>query len=175
MKYTDDYGNVHELQVDRLDAVSNFYASLNVIDCHNWLRQDSLPLEEKWVTQDCFFGLTTTLIGMSIVDSYLFAKQPDIIKGCNSSGLSVQQFTGALAFQLIRKASNLSSAILWAANKKVLKVLVDVNGGTHSLVRYYITMNPSGRKRVNMAFCHLPDRDCFQKHVLMIKRKTRFS
>ncbi len=75
----------------------------------------------------------------------------------------------------ISEVSAASSDILWAANKKVLKVLVDVNGGTHSLVRYYITMNPSGRKRVNMAFCHLPDRDCFQKHVLMIKRKTRFS
>ncbi len=109
MKYTDDYGNVHELQVDRLDAVSNFYASLNVIDCHNWLRQDSLALEEKWVTQDCFFGLTTPLIGMSVVDTYLIAKHHDIIKGCNSSGLSVQQFAGALAFQLIGKASDLAT------------------------------------------------------------------
>jgi hypothetical protein len=115
MKYTDDYGNVHERQVDRLDAVSNFYASSNVIDCHNQLRQDSLALEEKWVTQDCYFCLTTTLIGMSIVDSYLFAKQPDIIKGCNSSGLSVQQFSGALAFQLIGKASDL------ATKKKLLR------------------------------------------------------
>jgi len=28
---------------------------------------------------------------------------------------------------------------------------------------------------INMVFCHVPDRDCFQKHVSMIKRKTRFS
>jgi hypothetical protein len=47
------------------------------------------------------------------------------------------------------------SDILLAANKKVIKVLVDVNGGTHSLVRYDITMNPSGRKRALVRPCKL--------------------
>jgi hypothetical protein len=116
MKYTDDYGNVHEHQVDCLDAVSNFYASLNVIDCHHQLHQDLLTLEQKWVTQDCYFRLTTMLISMSVADTYLLAKHHDIIKGCNSSGLSVQQFAGALAFQLIGKASDL------ATKKKTIKM-----------------------------------------------------
>jgi hypothetical protein len=109
-----------------------------------------------------------------------------------------------------------TSAILLAVNKKVLTVIVDVNGGAHTLVCYDVATNPSGRKRalsrscklcsgmcqeqgiqtkrkplteikrrdagqychecgVNMAFCHAPDRNCFQKHVSLIKRKTRFS
>jgi hypothetical protein len=52
MKYTDDYGNVHERQMERPDVISKFYASSNVIDCHNQLHQDLLALEEKWVTHD---------------------------------------------------------------------------------------------------------------------------
>jgi len=56
------------------------------------------------------------LIGMSVVDTYLLAKHHDIIKGCNSSGLSVQQFAGALAFQLIGKARDL------ATKKKTIKM-----------------------------------------------------
>jgi hypothetical protein len=109
MKYTDDYGNVHEHQVDCPDAVSIFYASSNVIDCNNQLRQDSLALEEKWVTQDYYFRLTMMLIGMSIVDTYLLAKYHDIVMGCNSLGLSAQQFAGALAFQLIGKVGELAT------------------------------------------------------------------
>jgi hypothetical protein len=139
-----------------------------------------------------------------------------------ASELATRGFECMKTNNTISEVSAASSDILLAANKKVLKVLVDVNGGTHSLMRYDIMMNPSGRKRalarpcklclglcevpcnnnfnkksrkplseittkrrdagqycyecgVNMAFCHLPDRDCFQKHVLMIKRKTRFS
>jgi hypothetical protein len=63
----------------------------------------------------CYFCLTTTLVGMSVIDTFLLAKYHDIIKGCNnnkSSGMSVQQFAGVLAFQLIRKAGDL-------ANKKI--------------------------------------------------------
>jgi hypothetical protein len=105
-----------------------------------------------------------------------------------------------------------TSEILLASKKKVLKVIVDINGGTHTLVCYNIATDPSGRKRalsrpcklclgaceqakrtllteikrrdaglycfecgINMAFCHEPYRDCFQKHASKIKRKTRFS
>ncbi len=257
MKYTDDYGNVHEHQVERPDVVSKFYAYSNVIDCHNQLRQDLLALEEKWVTHDCYFRLTTTLIGMNVIDTFLLSKYHNIIdyKKKENSGMSVRRFAGALAFQLISRANNLADAarkfkdendnepsppsktvsvrsngtlstvstsitstsdILLASNKKVLTVMMDVNGGTHTLVRYDIATNPSGRKRalsrpcklcsgmceeqgkqtkrkplteikrrdagqycyecgVNMAFCHAPDRNCFQKHISLIKRTTRFS
>jgi hypothetical protein len=105
-----------------------------------------------------------------------------------------------------------TSEILLVSKKKVLKVIVDVNKGTHTLVCYDIATKPSGRKRalsrpcklclgaceqvkrtllteikrrdagqycfecgINMAFCHVPNKDCFQKHVSKIKRKTRFS
>jgi hypothetical protein len=112
MKYTDDYGNVHERQVEQPDIISNFYASSNIIDRHNQLRQDLLALEEKWATQDCYFHLTVTLIGMAVTDSFLLAKYHGIIENSKqneNSVMSIRQYAGALAFQLISKANELSA------------------------------------------------------------------
>ncbi len=79
MKYTDDYGNVQEHQVERPDVILKFYASSNVTDWHNQLCQDLLALEKKWVTHDCYFRLATTLIGMNVIDTFLLSKYYNII------------------------------------------------------------------------------------------------
>jgi hypothetical protein len=47
MKYTDNYGNLCKRYVDRPQIISNFFATSNVIDTHNQLRQDSLKLEKN--------------------------------------------------------------------------------------------------------------------------------
>jgi hypothetical protein len=46
----------------------------------------------------------------------------------------------------ISTISSVLSDILLEANKRVLKVLISANGGSHSLVRYDITMSPSGKR-----------------------------
>jgi hypothetical protein len=71
MRYTDSFGNICTRYVDRPQVVSNFFAGSNVIDTHNQLRQDSLKLEKKWITQNPWFRLATTLIGITVTDSAL--------------------------------------------------------------------------------------------------------
>ena len=47
MQYTDSYGNICTRYVDHPDVISRFFASSNVIDTHNQLRQDLLQLEKN--------------------------------------------------------------------------------------------------------------------------------
>ena len=67
MKYTDDWGNVHIRDVDRPDIISRFFESSNMIDKHNQAHQAELALEKRWLTQNPYFRLHTTIIGMFIV------------------------------------------------------------------------------------------------------------
>ncbi len=46
IKYTDDWGNVHILDVDRPDIISNFFETSNMIDKHNQACQADLALEK---------------------------------------------------------------------------------------------------------------------------------
>jgi len=79
MKYTDSYGNVCIRYVDRPDEISKFYASSNVIDTHNQLRQDLLQLEKKWLTKNPYFRLTTSLLGINVTHTFLLANHHRIV------------------------------------------------------------------------------------------------
>jgi hypothetical protein len=74
MKYTDDWGNVHICDVDRPDFISKFFEASNIIDKHNQARQAELALEKHWLTQNPYFCLHTTMIGMNVVDCYKLEK-----------------------------------------------------------------------------------------------------
>jgi len=114
MKYTDSYGNICTRFVDRPEAISKFFASSNVIDTHNQLRQDLLQLEKKWLTKNPFFRLATTLTGINVTDTYLLASYHKVINPSNDPALkqkvSIRRFSGMLALQLIRNANRLGSA-----------------------------------------------------------------
>jgi hypothetical protein len=79
MKYTDSYGNVCTRYVDRPEVMSNYFAHSNTIDVHNQLRQDSLKLKKKWIMQEPFFCLGTTMIGINITNTYLLANYHGVI------------------------------------------------------------------------------------------------
>jgi hypothetical protein len=198
MKYIDEFGNVHERNVDRPDVISKFYLSSNVIDNHNQMRQDSLALEEKWITHNCYFRLATTLIGISVIDSFLLAKYHKVIDCSKNEDttMSVRRFAGALAYQLLHHASILSSdtvskfkpedvlddsppksmtatsvssisTITQELNfeqiktMEILDVKVDAKGNKHTLVKYELVRNNSGKKRRLSRKCKLclPDTD----------------
>jgi hypothetical protein len=61
IKYTDGYGNICICLVDYPDLIAKFFASSNVIDTHNLLRQFLLSLEKKWLTQKAFLPLCNDL------------------------------------------------------------------------------------------------------------------
>ena len=51
----------------------HFFHDSNVIDTHNQFRQANLALEKKWLTKDAYFRLTTSLLGINVVDTYKLA------------------------------------------------------------------------------------------------------
>jgi len=79
MKFTDDWGNVHVRDVERPDIISRFFENSNTIDKHNQCCQSELALEKRWQTQNPFFRLFTTIIGINVVDCYLLADHHKLI------------------------------------------------------------------------------------------------
>jgi hypothetical protein len=115
MKYTDNYGNICTRYVDRPEVVSKFFASSNVIDTHNQLRQDLLQLEKTWLTKNPYFRLSTTLIGINVTDTFLLANHHKVINvysdpTTGKRKISIQRFAGMLAYQLIKQAKRLGTA-----------------------------------------------------------------
>ena len=104
MKYTDSFGNVCTRKVERPDVLSKFFKDSNKLDAHNHARQDCLGLEKDWVTQDCYFRLVTTLIGINVVDTWKLAEYHHIINWSGNNPISLQHFAGILGRQLIAMA-----------------------------------------------------------------------
>jgi hypothetical protein len=110
MKYTDGYGNICTHLVDCPDLIAKFFASSNVIDTHNQLRQFLLALEKKWLTQNAYFHLASTYLGINVVDTYHLANNHRIINVAanDEKKMSLCTFAGILANQLITQAEQLS-------------------------------------------------------------------
>jgi hypothetical protein len=70
MQYTDGFGNLCTRDVERPDVISTFFKDSSIIDTHNQCQQCNLALENKWLTKDAYFRLTTIHIGINVVDSY---------------------------------------------------------------------------------------------------------
>lgn len=122
MKWSDDHGNINIRKVSRPSVLSEFFKNSNSVDVHNHLRQYCLKLEKKWVTNDCWFRLTTTLMGMSTVDAYRLAKYHNFLpygRVCDlvddssdedgKNEMSMKRFAGILANQLLYEAYNLGT------------------------------------------------------------------
>ena len=120
MKWSDDHGNIHVRNVQRPAVLSKFFKYINGVDIHNHLRQSCLKLEKKWITMDCWFRLTTTLLGMSVVDTFRLCQfhgfiprgrmhtlVMDDVDDEGTNELTMKKFGGILATQLIYKAYNL--------------------------------------------------------------------
>ena len=54
--------------MDRPECCSTYFKDSNVIDVLNQQRQKELRLEKYWVTNDGYFRLFTTVLGIGIVD-----------------------------------------------------------------------------------------------------------
>ena len=89
-RFPDAFGNVCIRHVKRPVVVSRFFKFSNQVDLHNQARQFDLALEKKWITQDGWFRLYTTIVGMTIVDCWkLFRTKTK----CN---ISILDFTDQL-------------------------------------------------------------------------------
>ena len=75
--WKDANGNRCARDIPRPEVASLYFKGNNVIDVHNQNRQGTLALEKKWNTQDCWFRIFTTLVGMCTIDAL---KMLDYIK-----------------------------------------------------------------------------------------------
>ena len=108
-RFPDIYGNVCVRHVARPQVVSCFFEYSNKIDLHNQARQYEVALEKKWVTQDPYFRLYTSILGMTVVDAWRNFQAKD--KGF----WTVLEFCDVLAYQLVEEANKIeeeSSRIL---------------------------------------------------------------
>jgi hypothetical protein len=69
MKCTDSYCYNCSSEAEHPAVISDFYADSNPIDRHNQSQQYDLAIEKAWVTKDCYFRLTCSMIGMHVIDS----------------------------------------------------------------------------------------------------------
>jgi hypothetical protein len=86
--------------VPRPAVLTRFFRYSPRIDNHNQMRQGELALEERWVTQDCWFRLYTSLLGMHVTDLHLAVRHA----ACPGSGLNdltINEFADILSHDLI--------------------------------------------------------------------------
>ncbi len=89
-----------------VQKISKSFASFNVIDMNNHLRQDLLQLEKKWLTRNPFFCLATYSMGINVTNMYLLADYHKVINLSNDPLLRqnflIHRFVGIFALQLIK-------------------------------------------------------------------------
>jgi len=99
--FVDHAGNRAERPVDRLSVFSRYFSYSNVVDVHNQLRQHELDLEYTWVTQNCWFRLFNTILGMTVTDAYLVLKS-SVHEDHKEKQLTISRFADDLAKEMIR-------------------------------------------------------------------------
>ena len=92
--FNDSHGNSVNRKVPRPVAISRFFARSSAIDAHNHMRQKLLALEKAWITQNPWFRFTTTLVGITVIDSYLVVRSTVHDKH-SLGGLTVSEYEQA--------------------------------------------------------------------------------
>jgi hypothetical protein len=178
MKYTDDWGNVHIRDVDRPDLISKFFEARNIIDKHNQAQRAELALEKHWLTQNPYFCLHTTIIGMNVVDCYKLADHHKIINHqipdkeykMTTNVDSLLSFNNPLSQELRSLIDGTTPAVIFVSNqtpettssitsaKKVflsLRVLTDANQEEHHQIAYEKTTGSKGKRQTKTRPCSL--------------------
>ncbi len=87
MKYPTEHENVGVRFVSHPDVVSKYFQQSNVIDKHNQARQFELHLEKCWIIHDPYFRLHTTLLGMTVTDTWKLAHFHGLFTGRRCSSM----------------------------------------------------------------------------------------
>ena len=68
-KFPDELSNVAARKVPRPTCLSNCFEKSDCVDVHNQVRQGTLGLEDKWVTQRGFFRMFCSVFGVRVIDA----------------------------------------------------------------------------------------------------------
>ena len=91
-------GSPYEMECP--DILSKFFKASNIIDKYN--QGTDLALEKHWLTQNPYFQLHTTIIGINVVDCYKLAEHHMIInfRMDKEKKMSISHFAGYLTNSL---------------------------------------------------------------------------
>ena len=76
------------------------YEYLPLVDEHNKQRQSLLNLERCWLTNDCWFRLLTTVVGMSVVDMHRWYRNERGGRGEAVNEIQIRKFSDLLCSRL---------------------------------------------------------------------------
>jgi Transposase IS4 len=108
-RYNDEHGNVVSRFIERPEIIAHYYEDANAIDVHNQVRQSIIGLERNWVTQDGFFRIFTTVLGMVLTDAWMgLSKCVD--KRSPYSSITAREFTGCVLKELLTIRKDLSTS-----------------------------------------------------------------
>jgi len=82
-----------------------------VIDVLNQSRQSDLKLEKHWITQDGYFRLATTLLGITVTDAWR-GYQWHLDKTHRHKELSIVEFADILAFDCFENQFSKEAEVL---------------------------------------------------------------
>lgn len=104
--------------VDRPDVISKFFRDCNCVDKHNQGRQAELALEKNWVTHNCFFRLSCTIIGVNVTDTLNLMHYHRLLPlsvrkryehyDSDTKKIPVKAFAGYLSAQLLQMADKVA-------------------------------------------------------------------
>ena len=99
-RYTNAFGNVHVRYTLRPKIISCYFKYSHLVDTHNMNRQSTLALEEYWVTQDPYFRIFTTFIGMTVTNLWYLMRGEN-----NKKYRKLLTFTDRLSFSILESAA----------------------------------------------------------------------
>jgi hypothetical protein len=156
-KWPDEHGNIMTRNVMRLVLASRYFLGFNKVDKHNQLRQSELALEKKWRTEDGWFRLFTTLVGINAIDTMLVLRSESHSTHPFKT-MSTRQFTEILAEELVMNTFDGSLSRPKARASARLAVEAPAGGTEHSLQPFgrkseYGLLRQGGKDRLHRKRC----------------------
>ncbi len=99
-RFIDDFQNLLSRPVDQPQIISKYFLRSSGKDKHNQARQFELRLEKHWRTQNAWFRLVTTMIGICVTDCWKGYKYA--FRGSKyDEEITIRDFSDRLAYELL--------------------------------------------------------------------------
>jgi hypothetical protein len=99
-RFADDFENLLSRPVDHPEIISTYFKKSNEVDKHNQACQFELRLKKHWRTQNAWFRLVTTIIGICVTDAWKGYWHAFCLSKRDEE-LPVHDFADRLAYELI--------------------------------------------------------------------------
>ena len=94
-KWLDDNGRMASRLIDRPHMLSEYFQYSNQIDKHNHARQSELAIEKSVVTEDGYFRLFCTYLGITVTDAWKLYRH-GLGEQCANKNISILAFANIL-------------------------------------------------------------------------------